>query len=153
METKKQGGKRRGAGRKPILDKKKQISLYVETGKVVKFGNEEKMKERLYKFIDGYDENSEIEFVAPTMTAYNGKKTERVTHDEPGQWEVPKSPITGLAPKISFFSEFMNELNSATTVGQVESIMKRAKGEVFTPRDKMALENRAKEVSKDMYTD
>ena len=55
MENKKQiGGKRRGAGRKPVLSKKKQISLYVEGAKVVKFGSEEKMKAHLYDIIDKF---------------------------------------------------------------------------------------------------
>lgn len=55
MEQKKQlGGKRKGAGRKPVLSKKKQISLYVEGAKIIKFGGEEKMKEHLYLVIDKY---------------------------------------------------------------------------------------------------
>lgn len=54
MEEKKQGGKRRGAGRKPILHKKKQISLYVEGSKILKFGNVEKYKEFLYRQTDEY---------------------------------------------------------------------------------------------------
>lgn len=55
MEQKsKQGGVRKGAGRKPVLSKKKQVSLYVEGGKILNFGSEDKMKSALYLFIDKY---------------------------------------------------------------------------------------------------
>lgn len=54
MEEIKRGGKRAGAGRKPLLNKKKQITLYVENGKILSFGGEDKMKSHLYGVIDGY---------------------------------------------------------------------------------------------------
>jgi hypothetical protein len=38
-------------------------------------------------------------------------------------------------------------------VSQVENIMKRAKGEVFTPKQKIELEGFAKQVSKEMFND
>lgn len=150
MENKKQiGGKRRGAGRKPVLSKKKQISLYVEGAKILKFGSEEKLKDKLYNFING----ELIEYKEPAPDAYDGKKIDKISYDEPKQYQEPESQITGLPPKLSLFSDFMAELGKANTIPQVEEIMKRAKGEVFTPRDKMILEAKAKEVSKDMYSD
>lgn len=60
MEEKKQGGKRRGAGRKPVLNKKKQISLYVEGHKVVRFGSEDKMKAHLYTIIDEFGQAGNV---------------------------------------------------------------------------------------------
>jgi len=93
MENKKQvGGKRRGAGRKPILSKKKQVSLYVEGAKIIKFGNEEKMKESLYEFIDGFG-NKKIVYTQPTPESFDGKRVDKFTHDEPSQWAEPK-PVT-----------------------------------------------------------
>ena len=149
MENKKQiGGKRRGAGRKPVLSKKKQISLYVEGAKVVKFGSEDKMKAHLYEIIDKFGIEPNYENPASELKSL---PTYSVHNIQP-QAEV-KSSITGLPPKLSLFSDFMAELGNANTIPQVEEIMKRAKGEVFTPRDKMILEAKAKEVSKDMYSD
>ena len=156
MENKKQlGGKRKGAGRKPVLNKKKQISLYVEGNKVIKFGSEEKMKEHLYTIIDNFGDK-EIFFSTPIPESYDGKKMDKITHDEPAMWQESKpliSPNTGLPPKVSLFDDFMEQLKNANTVHQVESVMKKAKGEIFTPRDKMALEAYAKEISKDMFND
>ncbi len=61
--------------------------------------------------------------------------------------------VTGLPPKASLFDDFKAELKDAKTIQQVEEIMKRAKGEVFTPRQKIELETYAKEISKEMYSD
>jgi hypothetical protein len=49
METR--GGKREGSGRKPLLDKKQTITIYVETSKVDEFGGKENLKRELYKYI------------------------------------------------------------------------------------------------------
>lgn len=153
MEIRKQlGGKRAGAGRKPVLSKKKQISLYVEGSKILKFGSEEKMKESLYRHIDSFGEQP-IVYPTPTPDAYNGSKTDKVAHDEPAQWAEPKSPITGLPPKLSDFDGFMEELKNANTVHQVEEIMRRAKGGIMFPRQKMELEAFAKKISADMFND
>jgi hypothetical protein len=46
------GGKRKGAGRKPSLDKKLTVRLRIETSKTEKVGGIEKMKEHLYGSID-----------------------------------------------------------------------------------------------------
>jgi len=152
MENKKQiGGKRRGAGRKPVLSKKKQISLYVEGIKILKFGSEEKLKDKLYDFING----ELIEYKEATPDSYDGKKIDKITYDEPKQYQEPTSTITGLPPKVSLFSEFMAELDNCKTFDEVEKVMKKAKGEAFLPRDRMSLENRAKQVvsEKGLYND
>lgn len=157
MEPKKQGGKRRGAGRKPILSKKKQISLYVEGLKIVKFGNEEKLKKSLYDFINDFGADIElnpgVRFATSTPDAYDGKRLDKITNDEPGQWQEPKSNITGLPPKLSDFDKFMAELKDAKTIHQVEGIMKRAKTGIMFPRQLMELDAKAKELSKEMYSD
>lgn len=90
------GGKRKGAGRKPVLSKKKQISLYVEGSKILKFGNEEKYKDFLYRKTDefGNEElNTEINYLPTSPTAYDAAKVSRVTHDEPAMWQEAK-PVT-----------------------------------------------------------
>lgn len=151
MENKKQiGGKRRGAGRKPVLSKKKQISLYVEGAKVVKFGSEEKMKVRLYDIIDKFGVEPNYENPASELKNLPSYSV----HSIQPQAEV-KSSITGLPPKVSLFSEFMAELDNCKTFDEVEKVMKKAKGEAFLPRDRMSLENRAKQVvsEKGLYND
>ena len=52
MKKETRGGKRTGAGRKPSPDKKLTVSLYIETSKIEKAGGMEKMKERLYAFLE-----------------------------------------------------------------------------------------------------
>lgn len=95
MEIKKQvGGKRKGAGRKPVLSKKKQVSLYVEGSKILKFGNGENMKAHLYTVIDNFGEEpelAEIKYLPTSPASYDGKKMEKVTHDEPAMWQESKS--------------------------------------------------------------
>jgi hypothetical protein len=49
---KQSGGKRKNAGRKPVLDKKVQVCLYVETSKIDKFGGIDEFKSKLYNQID-----------------------------------------------------------------------------------------------------
>lgn len=159
MENKKQiGGKRRGAGRKAVLSKKKQYSFYVEGLQVLKFGSEEKFKKAVTDFIYGFGkevnyDNPVSELSSLPNYSVNDIKQPLATFSTPVTYTETKSPITGLPPKLSLFSDFMSELSKANTIPQVEEIMKRAKGDVFTPRDKMALEAKAKEVSKDMYND
>lgn len=154
MENKKQvGGKRRGAGRKPVLSKKVQISLYVEGSKILKFGNEEKYKEFLYKQTDEFGEEkleSEIKFSPITEKSFDGTNTNAAKLDE-----VAISTGTGLPPKLTLVNEFMADLDKAKVYQDVENVMKRAKGEVMLPRDRIALETKAKQVvaEKGLYND
>lgn len=153
MEEKKQvGGKRKGAGRKPVLSKKKQISLYVEGNKILRFGGDEKMKTHLYGVIDTFGESA-IVYATPTPESFDGKKMDKITNDELAQWAEPKSTITGLPPKLSDFDTLMDELNSCSTIPQIEAVIKRVKSALLLPREKMALEAHAKEISKDMFND
>ncbi len=71
MEEKKKGGKRRGAGRKSLLNKKEQVSIYVEKNKILMFGNLDKMKLSLYDYIDkhlgfGEERNGEPQAISDT---------------------------------------------------------------------------------------
>lgn len=151
MENKKQlGGKRKGAGRKPVLSKKKQISLYVEGSKILKFGNEEKYKEFLYRQTDEY--GIEKDYSNPISELNN--LPQYSVHGILPQVEV-KSAVTGLAPKASLFTDFMRELDECKTFDAVEKVMKKAKGEAFLPRERMSLESKAKQVvaEKGLYND
>jgi hypothetical protein len=155
MENKKTlGGKRKGAGRKPVLSKKVQVSLYVEGAKILKFGNEDKMKAHLHDVIDNFG-NVEAsmalkQYDAPPVFYTHEDEFPKIASEKP-----QVSSITNLPPKpmASLYDAFMAELNKATMISEVEGIMKRVKGEALLPREKISLENRAKEVSKDMFND
>jgi len=43
--------KKSNAGRKPVPDKKVQVSLYIRQSEIKKFGDIEKMKDALYEFV------------------------------------------------------------------------------------------------------
>lgn len=159
MENKKQiGGKRRGAGRKPVLSKKKQFSFYVEGAQVVKFGNEEKFKKIVTDFIYGYGVEKDYSIPVselqnlPNYSVHNIKQP-LATFSNPITYTETKSPVTGLPPKLSDFDGFMEELNRATTLAEVNEIMRRARGGVMFPRQKMELEAFAKEISAPMFND
>ena len=149
-EKKKQGGKRRGAGRKPVMSKKKQYSFYIEGSMVLQFGSEDKFKKAVTDFIygDGVEKDysnpiSELKDL-PNYSVHDIKQTVEV-----------KSTITGLPPKLSPFNDLMAELDKCETYGAVENVMKKAKGEAFIMRDKMALESKAKQIisEKGLYND
>ena len=45
------GGKRKNSGRKPVSDKKVQVSLYVEESKIKKHGGADALKAKIYKYV------------------------------------------------------------------------------------------------------
>lgn len=47
MATKKHGGKRKGAGRKPVTDKKEAIFVYIKGSVIKKNGGKEAVKDKL----------------------------------------------------------------------------------------------------------
>ena len=49
---KKHGGNRKNSGRKPVSDKKGQVSLYIEQSKIKKLGGIDELKDKCYKFVD-----------------------------------------------------------------------------------------------------
>jgi len=47
----KKGGKRKNAGRKPVSDKKKQVSFYIEQSKIDKMGGLDEFKRKVQEYI------------------------------------------------------------------------------------------------------
>ena len=43
--------KKSNAGRKPVTDKKLQVSLYIPASQIKKFGDIEELKKALYEFV------------------------------------------------------------------------------------------------------
>jgi hypothetical protein len=103
MKETKKGGKRAGAGRKPVDNPKVQVTIYVEQAHVNNFGGIARLKEALCVFVAAkrsdvndlvfpkpkpkklYDDISgqldqSIEFKPTTIESYNGAKT--VLQDE-----------------------------------------------------------------------
>lgn len=139
MENKKQlGGKRRGAGRKPVLSKKKQISLYVEGSKILKFGSEEKMKDNLYAHIDNFGER-DIVYSVPIPASFDGKKIDKITHDEPAMW---------AEPKVDQYTAYQKEISECNSIVEVEDLVKLIKLDTIPDWQKKKLEQLAVEKSK-----
>lgn len=113
MELKQQGGKRRGAGRKAVLDKKKQICFYVLGATIIKFGGEDKLKENVNRFIDNFGKEK-VELPRPLF--YDSKKMDKITHDEPAMWEEVK-------PYINQFDFYKEEILQTTYSGDLQKIM------------------------------
>lgn len=131
MENQKQlGGKRRGAGRKPILHKKKQVSLYVEGSKIVKFGSEDKMKEHLYEVIDKFGVATNYENPVSelkNLPAYS-------VHDIRPNLEV-KAPIIKKS-----VNEWIAEKREMELPEQYEAFIDRLNADTYlTPKEKTAI--------------
>ena len=60
--------KKSNAGRKPVSDKKVQVSLYVLSSQIEKFGGLEKFKEALHEFVV-----MRVENIAPIKNKNHGK--------------------------------------------------------------------------------
>lgn len=46
------GGKRKNVGRKPVADKKVQVSFYIEQSKIEKLGGLDAFKEKIIAYIE-----------------------------------------------------------------------------------------------------
>jgi len=140
------GGQRIGSGRKPLGSAKKQvITLYVPQKEIYPFGNEEKLKGKLYEFISSAGKvvvqdlnrtTNEIKPIEQPKTNYFVDTT-------------PK-PVQAL---LSPFTAFQKEILATKTVPEVEAIMKRVRAALMSGKEQQALEAIAKEHSRTMYTD
>ncbi len=150
MEESKRGGKRRGAGRKPIANKKKQISLYVENNAIFPFGNEEKMKEKLYGFIADYSKPKVVNMAIQDLT----KPTNEIKPQEQPKtnYSVDTTKIP-VQPLQSQYEAYRQRILKTTLISEVEAIMKEVKAALLTIGEKRNLEAIAKEHSRTMYTD
>lgn len=160
MEEKKHGGVRPNSGRKKLSfgSRKQTVIMYFETDIVLGFGSQEKLKASLYEYAKKVVKkdnslDSEINFTPPTESAYDGKKMDKVTHDEPLQYFELKSnisPTTGLPYKsISLYDSFVDKINSARSSDELNAIMLKVKSEAMLPKEKLQLDHIAMEYSKE----
>jgi hypothetical protein len=150
MEQKKKGGIRLGAGRKPVLHKKKQISLYVENFKILPFGSEDKMKAHLYGIIESFVkiENPVASFQDLTKPTNEIKPFEQPKTN----YEVKVEPKPESVP-LGNFDGFKAKILETKQVKELESVMKEIKASLMPGRFKQQLEAIAKEHSKEFFTD
>jgi hypothetical protein len=109
MESKSnKGGKRNNAGRKRTSNPKKAIVIYVDRSNILKFGSEEKVKEKVYGFINSFGSEIEIKNTIDTP------KTETPTYKETTQFNIPTQPIKFRRTE-SFFIASMKDLDKDDT--------------------------------------
>ena len=146
MESKK-GGKRLGAGRKPVLNKKKQVTLYVENNKILPFGGEDKMKDHLYGVIDGFGQPVQAiqDLTRPTneIKPFEQPKTNY-------EVKVTPQPITSV---MGNYEALKSKVLKTTTIKEIEAVMREVKASLLYPKEKLSLEAIAKEHSKAFFND
>lgn len=145
MEQSKKGGKRNGAGRKPVDNPKEQVTLYVPKKSIWLFGNKDKLKTALYDFIDTKHEDepkAEIrDLTQPTreIKAYEQPKTNFSVNTVP-----PTQPLV-LTP----MEAYKQEIKATTWSGDLEKVMKRIKADILPNWQKKQLEEFAREHAKE----
>jgi hypothetical protein len=137
MEEKKRGGKRLGAGRKSAQSKKKQISIYVEGSKILKFGSEEKMKEAIYEFINKFGDKN----IVDSNQLTGNYEAPKINHNSPAMWLEQK-------PKIDQYAAYQTEISEANSVGEIKNILQEIKKETIPDWQKRKLEQFAIDKSK-----
>lgn len=61
-ETKKKGGARANAGRKPSVDPKKPITVYLPESSIIEQGGQDKVRDKIYEFAaNGFASNPVLE--------------------------------------------------------------------------------------------
>jgi len=129
MEQNKQGGKREGAGRKPTDNPKKAVTIYVAKKKIYPFGNEEKLKGKIYEFIDGFSVAKET----PPLSLRTELEETRGIVDtvKPLSFKAPKSAAQYLELKrecetADQWKELWEEINSSHLSFKEKQILKTA---------------------------
>lgn len=138
MEEKKKGGKRNGAGRKPIptLSKKITVTIFVSGANILKFGNSEKLKIKLGEYIELFGVETKVE-VTPIPKYFDAPKMPVTFNDEPKQYQEAK---------ISQFDAYKNEILATTWSGDLQPLMRIIKADTnIGSRGQLMLENIAKE--------
>lgn len=149
MEQNKRGGRRNGAGRKPIENKKSVITLYVAKPDIWKFGNEDKLKTGVYRFISDFGSGKAVvqDLNEPT------NQIKPITEPQK-QTNVVFSVPPKEQPTIGLFDAYKKDLATKSTVKQIELLVKVIKLDSnLTIPEKIQLEAYGKELSKEMYTD
>jgi len=156
MEEKKQGGKRLGAGRKPLADRKIPVTLYVENKKIFVFGNEQKLKDAVYGFIDGKAKVVETVHSPDTSGAFQDltKPTNEMKPlDQPKTNNEVKIPPKPESVPLGNYEVLKSRILATDQRKTLEAVMKDVKSALLNGRQKLELEQIAKEHSKEFFND
>ena len=137
------GGKRVGAGRKSVGEKKFPMTFYFKGNDRVTFGSEEVLRRKIYEFVNTYGEAQ----VKNTPAEFEGYKL------PPNQEEQPKGNYFAPAPVIptpTEYESFINEVNESNTNDELEKTMLFVKrSQALLLKQKLYLEALAKKVFAD----
>lgn len=116
METKlSKGGKRLGAGRKPVTERKQQVSLYIQPKKFIKFGSEAKMKEKLYEYIDNFGEG--------VLPVGQPKVYDDLLVNKNYFSDEPKQPAEPNKKELSNFESWKKEISGCDESYELEKLV------------------------------
>lgn len=149
MEETKRGGKRTGAGRKPLVNPKRTISLYVDIKSIARFGDADSLKNKLYEFISGYNLPLGEALIRPEREIKPVEPIRQIAAPTPSA--DPFEPATGLQTGQN--DEWQDRILATNTVKELSAVMKEVKAALLTVKEKQILEAVAKEHSTNMYTD
>jgi len=158
MEQNKRGGKRVGAGRKslPVSEKKTVLTLYPTNADLYKFGSKEKMCGEILKFISGYGKPVETVHFPDTSGAFQDLTKSNVeikpVEQPKTNYEVKMPPKPETLP-IGDYEGFRKRILATDQRKPLEEIMREVKSALLNGRQKMELEQIAKEHSKDFFND
>jgi hypothetical protein len=97
MKEKQKGGSRKGAGRKPSLDPKQPVTIFVEASIVESFGGKEGVQLFCYNAID----STKKVVITPTPGVYEGKKIDISEVEDELRFPISKKKaLADLTPKV-----------------------------------------------------
>ena len=133
MESKSnKGGKRNNAGRKRASNPKKAIVLYVDRSNILKFGSEEKVKEKVYGFINSFGSEIEVKNTIDTP------KTEPPTYKEPPQFNIPPEPYK-IKRSMSYFIAEMKNLDKDDITSILQLKRQAEEGTEITTKERLSI--------------
>lgn len=146
MEEKKKGGKRLGAGRKPLptMQKRTALTVFPKNEDLVFFGDKKKMAEKVIEFISSYGRNA----VQPNTAIPEAPKVQ-VVQDAPLSFDALKSQITQPQSR----GEWYDKIDAAQTLEQLEMVGRQIAGSGMDWRQKNALKFYGQQVAKQKFPD
>jgi hypothetical protein len=142
MDEIKKGGKRNGAGRKPLDVKKKAVTIYVPENKILLIGGEGKLKDWLNDSVDIKIQD----LTKPTgeIRPFEQPSTNFGINTQP----PPNNQI------LSSYEGYRQLISKSIHAKELQPIIQSIKSDPnLTPIQKSTLESLAKHHSKDFYND
>lgn len=156
MEENKRGGKRLGAGRKPlpITEKKVVLSLYPTNSDLYKFGDKKKMAEEILKFIANYgkEDTGDLKVYSnfQDLTRPTNEIKPFVAPKTNYEVKIEPKPITSVLGNVEAFKLKIRETKTRL---EIEAVMRDVKNALLTGGQRRELDSFAKEHSREFYND